>query len=767
MKRLALTYVVMGISCSISQVLLAREFMTVLGGNELILGVLFVNWLLCIALGSWGLGRLADRTTRRLELLVIMLILVSIVLPSQILFVRSIGNWIVAERGEMAGLPQTYYSTFIALLPFCSLHGFLFALCCRLYPDASGPNDSAAHISRVYVLEASGSVLGSLAFTYLLVRRFQVFEISVGLSFLNLLLALILIEAGKAGDTTVTSRRILTGITLILIVLGGFFVLSGGLGRLDSSSRRWQWEGLGLVHSKNSVYGNIAITQRGGQLDFWVNGLPLFSTPHPDVLFVEEVAHFPMLQHPSPDNVLLIGGGLGGVLDELLKHPVSKVTYVELDPLLIDLIKKYSPGASRALYDPRVEVKSVDGRLFVKKEEGPFDLAIVNLPPPSTLQLNRYYTVEFFEEIRGVLDGDGILSLGLPSSMAHMTEEMAARNRCIFETIERVFPSCPVVPGDYDIFVASPSSSDDRKKFDVDVLSQRFRDRGLETVLFTENYIHYKLSLERMEMGLLYLKEKHVEINRDMRPVAVYHDLALWNVLFYPRTGALFSFLSNLELGWILTPLVLMAISLVAFRRRMRIVSAPVHFAIFTTGLAGMTLSIIMLYAFQALCGYLFQELGIVSATFMLGAAIGSWLTGQKIPKINEDMKALSKAELAISSYSISAPLIISYSSSHLSYASILPLARILIPSLNLAAGFFVGIEFPIASRIQLKVSERVGSVSGSLYATDLIGACAGALMASIWLIPLYGVMGASIVVATFNFVSLVLVYAMKTSRVV
>ncbi len=79
MKRLALNYVVMGISCSISQVLLAREFMTVLGGNELILGVLLVNWLLCIALGSWGLGRLADRTTRRLELLVIVLILVSIV----------------------------------------------------------------------------------------------------------------------------------------------------------------------------------------------------------------------------------------------------------------------------------------------------------------------------------------------------------------------------------------------------------------------------------------------------------------------------------------------------------------------------------------------------------------------------------------------------------------------------------------------------------------------------------------------------------------
>ena len=762
MKRFALTYMVMGISCSISQVLLAREFMTVLGGNELILGVLFVNWLLCIALGSWCLGRLADRITRRLELLVIVLILVSIVLPLQILFVRSIGNWIVAERGEMAGLPQTYYSTFIALLPFCSLHGFLFALCCRLYPDASGPNNSATQISRVYVLEASGSVLGGLAFTYLLVRRFQVFEISVGLSFLNLLLALILIEAGKAGDTTVTSRRILTGITLILLVLGGILTLSGGLERLDASSRRWQWEGLGLVHSENSVYGNIAITQRGGQLDFWVNGLPLFTSPDPDVLFVEEVAHFPMLQHPSPGNVLLIGGGLGGVLDELLKHPVNKVTYVELDPFLIDLAKRHSPGSARALDDIRVDVKHVDGRLFVKMAECNFDVAIVNLPPPSTLQLNRFYSAEFFREIRRVLGDEGILSLSLQSSMTHMSEEMGNRNRCIHETIRRVFPSCLVVPGDYNIFIASPVSGGDGTAFDVDVLCQRLRDRGLGTGLFTEDYIRHKLSSERKETGLAYLQTKRGEVNRDMLPVAVFHDLALWNALFHPQTRALFSLLSNIELSWIVIPLVVVMVSILSLRRRISLGYAAVYFAIFTTGLAGMTLSIIMLYAFQALCGYLYQDLGVVSAAFMLGAALGGWSTGHMVSKIESDVGTLRKTESVMIAYSILAPLFVTFVSSNLPDTSILLSARIFLPFLNLVAGVFVGLEFQLASRIRLQGYEKVGGVAGAFYATDLIGACAGALMASIWLIPLHGVLGASVVVAMLKAVSLVLIYTIK-----
>ena len=238
MKRLDLTFVAMGFSCSISQVLLAREFMNIFSGNELILGVMFVNWLLCIALGSWGLGRIADRSARRLDWLVATLILVSIILPLQILLVRSMGGWLVEERGEMAGLFSTFYATFIVLLPFCSLHGLQFTLGCRLFSRSGG--DPAAQISRVYVLEALGSVLGGLTFSYILVHHLRIFDVSLSLSLLNLSLALLLFVTERPKTAPDSSRRLQGAIISLMIVVAGITMIAGGAEMLDSASNRWQ-----------------------------------------------------------------------------------------------------------------------------------------------------------------------------------------------------------------------------------------------------------------------------------------------------------------------------------------------------------------------------------------------------------------------------------------------------------------------------------------------------------------------------------------------
>ena len=756
MRKLDLTFLAMGFSCSISQVLLAREFMNIFSGNELILGVMFVNWLLCIALGSWGLGRIADRSARRLDWLVATLILVSIILPLQILFVRSMGGWLVEERGEMAGLFSTFYATFLVLLPFCSLHGLQFTLGCRLFSRSGG--DPAAQISRVYDLEALGSLMGGLMFSYILVHHLRIFEVSLSLSLLNLSLAFLLFVAGRPKTAPSPSRRLQGVIISLMIVVFGIAMIAGGAEMLDSVSNRWQWEGFRLVHTQNSIYGNIAVTQSDGQLDFWVNGLPLFTTPNPDKVFVEEIAHFAMLQHPSPERVLLIGGGLGGVLEELLKHPAVRVTYVELDPLLIRLARGYSQGASLVLDDPRVEVVHSDGRLFVKGAEDSFDAIIVNLPPPSTLQLNRFYTVEFFREIRKILVEDGILSLSLPSSLAHVSEEMASRNRCIYDAISEVYPSILVVPGDYNIFLASPTGMEGALTGDADVLYHRLLDRDLETSLFTQKHLGYKLSPERMEMALAYLEEGRLEVNSDMRPVAAYHDLTLWNAMFHPKTRLFFAVLSNVDLWWIVISLGLTTLVLLSVRRRLRLRKA-VYLAILTTGLFGMTLSIIMLYSYQALFGYLYQELGVVAAAFMLGLALGGWFMVRRISRFGGDVSTLFKTELAVILYSLLIPLAMRLLFFHSAGSVMLPLARGVLPLMNCATGFIVGLEFPLASRICLRGDVRAGGVAGTLYASDLLGACAGSFLSSVWLIPLHGVLGACLVAVALNVASLVLLY--------
>ena len=731
--------------------------MIIFCGNELTLGIIFVNWLLCLAIGSWGFGRLADRPGRKLEWLVMTYILASVILPTQILLTRNIGSWIVAERGEAIGLFSTFYSTFLALFPHCSLNGFQFSLGCRLYAHGADPDKSSVQISVVYVLESLGAMIGGLVFTYLLVHYFHVLEICVSLSLLNLFLALFLQRSEEVVDVAGVRKGLLTGIIILLIVLNMSGIVTGKISDLHVISYRQQWEKFDLVHYENSIYGNIVITESEGQLDFWVNGLTLFTTPDPDIAFVEEVAHFPMLQHPSPERVLLIGGGVGGVLEEILKHPVKMVSYVELDPLIIELTRKYSQEASMVLDDPRVGVIHTDGRLFVKRAEYSYDVIIVNLPSPSSLQLNRFYSLEFFREVHEILGEEGVFSIGLPSSMTLMMEEMGARNRCVYETIKEVFPSCLVVPGYYNIFLASPSKIDGELTPDASILAQRLLDRGLETSLFTEEYIQYKFSPERVELGLAYLSGDGVKINRDLRPAEVYYDLTLWNAMFNQGLRAFLAHISRVEQWWFMVPLGLSILALVFMRRRLRSVWIPVSFTIMTTGFAGMTFSIVLIFAFQVAYGYIYQELGVVSAAFMLGLALGGSFMSHAIPRLRKDISTLTRVELAIIAYSFLLPLVIKQLLYYSGEPFVFPFVRILLPILNGAAGFLVGLEFPLASKICLEDRDRIGRVAGSLYAFDLIGACAGALLSSVWLIPLLGVHEMCLVVAMLNATSLAL----------
>ena len=110
---------------------------------------------------------------------------------------------------------------------------------------------------------------------------------------------------------------------------------------LHIATLRWQWSD--LVFAADSPYGRLTVQARDGQRIFYQNGLLAFETQG---TFPEEVAHLPLLAHPDPQEVLLIGGGVAGDVREILKHPVASVTYVELDPLLISAARAFSSSPS-------------------------------------------------------------------------------------------------------------------------------------------------------------------------------------------------------------------------------------------------------------------------------------------------------------------------------------------------------------------------------------------------------------------------------------
>ena len=397
--RVALATV--GFTSTIAQVVLMRELVATFYGNELLFGLVLMAWLAWVAVGSWGLGRLAS--WRRLGTGTFSggVVLAGVLLPVQVALVRGARSLLRVTPGALVEFGPMVGAVVLILAPLCLLVGFLFTLGTRLTVERGGAP------GQPYVWESAGAIVGGALFSFFLIHWLDPLQTAGLVVSANLIVAV-----GLWLPSGLSSRRLFRllflGVLAALLVPGSFY-----LGRsLHDATLRWQWSDLAFV--ADSPYGRLIIQARDGQRIFFENGLLAFETQG---TFPEEVAHFPLLIHPHPRRVLLIGGGVAGDLREILKHPVDHVTYVELDPLLIEAARAYLPPSDAVvLDDPRVTLALTDGRLYVKrrfesiardspgKASDRFDVVILDLPEPATGALNRFYTREFFAEVQSLLN---------------------------------------------------------------------------------------------------------------------------------------------------------------------------------------------------------------------------------------------------------------------------------------------------------------------------------------------------------------------------
>lgn len=144
----------------------------------------------------------------------------------------------------------------------------------------------------------------------------------------------------------------------------------------------------------------------------WGNMLLLdgmvMTTQRDEFVYHEMVAHVPLFTHPNPENVLVVGGGDGGVIREVLKHPnVKKATLVDIDGKVIEYSKKYLPEIASGLEDERVEVKVDDGFMHIAQSENEYDVIMVDSTEPVGPAVNLF-TKGFYAGISKALKEDGI-----------------------------------------------------------------------------------------------------------------------------------------------------------------------------------------------------------------------------------------------------------------------------------------------------------------------------------------------------------------------
>ncbi len=211
----------------------------------------------------------------------------------------------------------------------------------------------------------------------------------------------------------------------------------------------------------------------------WGNMLVLdgmvMTTERDEFVYHEMVAHVPLFTHPNPEHVLVVGGGDGGVIREVLKHPsVKKATLVEIDGKVIEYSKQYLPSIAGALDDVRVEVKVGDGFMHIAESKNAYDVIMVDSTEPVGPAV-KLFEKGFYVGIFNALKEDGIFvaQSDNPWFKADLIQKVIKDVKEIFPITRLYIANIPTYPSGLWTFTLGsktydPLAVEDARFFDIE-----------------------------------------------------------------------------------------------------------------------------------------------------------------------------------------------------------------------------------------------------------------------------------------------------------
>ena len=163
------------------------------------------------------------------------------------------------------------------------------------------------------------------------------------------------------------------------------------------------------VFNGKSPFQTVEVVETAGHGKLLlIDGMTMVSE-RDEFVYHEMIAHVPLFLHPKPKRVLVIGGGDGGSVREVLRHPgVERCVLVEIDGLVVEASKKYIPSTAAKLSDKRAVVRIEDGVKFVRETREHFDVVIVDSTEPFGPAKELFGTA-FYKDVKRILTKDGIV----------------------------------------------------------------------------------------------------------------------------------------------------------------------------------------------------------------------------------------------------------------------------------------------------------------------------------------------------------------------
>lgn len=668
------------------QIFLIREFAAQFHGTELTFSFVLAAWLLWGGLGGMWAGRRFLRRASTARLFAAALLAA----PAVFIALRC-SRWILKTLpGEVTASSAVLGFALAAAL------GLNFPLGAAFVRIAEA---SARNVARVYLWESAGAAAGGLV-SYLI--------------FIPLLpdwTALAVIQTAAAGASFTLSKKGRPAIAVLVAAALGPVLMA-----LDRPLQRSVWRPFDLVVTRDSPYGRIQITRAAEQITVYDNGTRAFSSPDPTA--AEDAVHIPMLLQGRPERVLLIGGGLGGALGEILKYSVLRVVYIEIDGRMIEAVRPLLGAADRtALDDARVHLVLTDGRAYLERSPDRFDVIIISIPEPATAQFNRYYTAEFFRLAKSRLAEGGVFSFKTGAADNFMSPPRREYLGILRRTLRSVFEAVAVMPGENAVFCGSASPL----RLDAEDLSARLETRGIRTMTLTAEVLRNRLHPLRVNEFRRTLEEPGSMINSDGKPIGYFFQTLLWSEQKNGPEARLLRLVSRIPpLPLLAFPGLLFLVALLRAAARRTSESAS-SVALAWLGLSTMAVEILVLIRYQALYGSFYGHAARLLSMMMAGLAGGAWI-GARIRRPSQ--RRWTALQAGIFGLLLLACLGISNRPPEIAFDLFL-----------LAWGLLAGDVFVNAGRLAPPPPGRTGRG----YAWDLFGSFAGAVVLSAVYVPLAG----------------------------
>jgi len=484
---------------------------------------------------------------------------------------------------------------------------------------------------------------------------------------------------------------------------------------IQSGLEGLRFKGETILETKDSPHGNLAFTDRDGLVTGYMDRNPVISSYDPAVC--EEQVHYPALQRPAPVSFLLIGGGLTGIEQEVMKYQPVTFDYCETNRWMYKMGLHHMPSSGDHHY-----IK-MDGRSWLARPDTTrYDVIISNVGEPLTLGWNRYFTIEFFEMVRSGLTPDGVFSMRLPAAGNYIHEMGSDQLGITFQTLQEVFKHVVIVPGLATYFLASEQPL----CLDFPMLLE---GKTIETTYVHSDYLDASrlafendLLMERITESLQ--SQRKPQVNSDLKPLLFFKSISSWNL----RTDG-----NRLIYIGILSLLVFILL----------LISFPRHESgMFVAGFTGAGMQILLIMAMQSFYGFAYLVTPLMITLFM-----GGLVTGTVVWKKFWRGASLSKTTgLMWIMALLGAAAVILVKTEQ--FFEVRWAGMVILTILNFLPGVVVGSVYGILLELdRTKVKANIGR----LYSADLAGAALGSLLPPLFLVPLIGVSNTFILFCGIN----------------